>query len=230
MRPGFGKRPALLLFSLLLLLPSAAFAKDKKEKGKTILPAYVLQARTVAVLIDPDAAVSLDDPRANEVAQRDVETALLNWGRYQLTLSRREADLIIVVRRGTGKLASGGIHDPRQGDRPGVIEPTDTGIRIGVQRGREYPGSAQPGSYPGDASDGQASNGQGQIDQRPRPQATVGGADDSFLVYQGRTEAPLDSVPAWRYEEKNGLKPHTVPAVDEFRKAVEAAENAAKQP
>jgi hypothetical protein len=228
MRRGFGKRPALILLSLLLLLPSAAFAKDKKEKGKTILPAYVLQARTVAVLIDPDAAVSLDDPRANEVAQRDVETALLNWGRYQPTLSRREADLIIVIRRGTGKLASGGIHDPRQRDRPGVIEPTDAGIRIGVQRGREYPGSAQPGSYPEDSSDGQASN--GQIDQRPRPQATVGGADDSFLVYQGRTEAPLDGVPAWRYEEKNGLKPHTVPAVDEFRKAVEAAENASKQP
>jgi hypothetical protein len=47
---------------------------------------------------------------------------------------------------------------------------------------------------------------------------------------QGRTEAPLESVPAWRYEEKNALKPHTVPAVDEFRKAVEAGENEAKQP
>jgi hypothetical protein len=120
-------------------------------------------------------------------------------------------------------MASGTIHDPRQGNRPGVIEPTDNGIRIGVQHGREYPESGQPGSYPGDASNG-------QMEQRPGPQATVGNADDSFLVYQGRTEAPLDAPPAWRYEEKNGLKPHTVPAVDEFRKAVEAAEKAAQQP
>jgi hypothetical protein len=226
-----------LLVSLLLLLPSLTLAKDKKSK--TILPPYVLQARTVAVIIDPMAGVSLDDPRANEVAQRDVETALLNWGRYQPILSRREADLIIVVRRGTGKLASGTIRDPRQGNQPGVIEPTDSGIRIGVQDGREYPGSTQPGagpprSYPGDATDGQDR----QMDQRPHPQATVGGSEDSLLVYQGQTqgqmqgqtEAPLDAVPAWRYEEKNGLKPHTVPAVDEFRKAVEVAENEEKQP
>jgi hypothetical protein len=76
------------------------------------------------------------------------------------------------------------------------------------------------------------------MDQRPHPQATVGGSEDSLLVYQGQTqgqmqgqtEAPLDAVPAWRYEEKNGLKPHTVPAVDEFRKAVEVAENEEKQP
>ncbi|MDQ1693576.1 MAG: hypothetical protein QOH85_1111, partial [Acidobacteriaceae bacterium] len=42
-----------LLVSLLLLLPSLTLAKDKKSK--TILPPYVLQARTVAVIIDPEA-------------------------------------------------------------------------------------------------------------------------------------------------------------------------------
>jgi hypothetical protein len=63
-----------------VLLASFAFAK---EKPKSTLPTYVLQARTVSVIIDPDAGVSLDDPRANEVAQRDVETALLNWRRFQ---------------------------------------------------------------------------------------------------------------------------------------------------
>ncbi len=60
-----------------LLLPFLAMAKDKP---KSTLPTDVLQARTVAVVIDPSAGVSLDDPRANEVAQRDVETALLNCG------------------------------------------------------------------------------------------------------------------------------------------------------
>src|SRR3984957_21235058 len=95
-----------------LLLPSLALAKDK---AKSTLPTYVLQARTVSVIIDPDAGVSLDDPRANEVAQRDVETALLNWRRFQPILAGQNADLVIVIRRGTGKMASGTIHDPRQG-------------------------------------------------------------------------------------------------------------------
>lgn len=211
-----------------LLLPFLAMAKDKP---KSTLPTDVLQARTVAVVIDPSAGVSLDDPRANEVAQRDVETALLNWGRYQPVLSGQSADLVIVVRRGTGKIASGTVHDPRQGRRPVTIDPTDTGIDVGAQRG-------QPPPYAGDTPD--ASQGSSipsqngpMIDQRPQPQAEIGNAtsEDSFLVYRGRTENPLDSSPVWRYLEKNCLKPHTVPAVDVFRKAVNDAEQAAaKQP
>jgi hypothetical protein len=215
-----------------LLLPWLAGAKDKP---KSTLPTYVLQAHTVAVVIDPTAGVSLDDPRANEVAQRDVETALLNWGRYQPVLSGQSADLVIVVRRGTGKVASGTVHDPRQGRRPVTMDPMDTGIDIGAQRG-------QPPPYAGDSSDAsQGSSIPSQIpsqngpmmDQRPHPQAEIGNAtsQDSFLVYRGRAENPLDSSPVWRYAEKNCLKPHTVPAVDVFRKAVNDAEQAAaKQP
>src|SRR6185437_4879038 len=147
-----------------LLLPSFALAKDKT---KSTLPADVLQARTVAVIIDPTAGVSLDDPRANEVAQRDVETALLNWGRYQPVLSGQSADLVIVVRRGTGKMASGTVRDPRQGRRPVAIDPMDTGIDVGAQHG-------QPPPYAGgtDASQGSSiptQNGP-MIDQSPHPQ------------------------------------------------------------
>jgi hypothetical protein len=211
-----------------LLLPSLVLAKDK---SKSTLPTYVLQARTVAVVIDPSAGVSLDDPRANEVAQRDVETALLNWGRYQPVLSGQSADLVIVVRRGTGKMASGTVHDPRQGRRPVTMDPTDTGIDAGVQRG-------QPPPYSGNASDASqgspipSQNGP-MMDQRPHPQAEIGNAtsEDSFLLYRGKIDDPLDAPPVWRYEAKNALKSHTVPAVDVFRKAVNDAEQAAaKQP
>jgi hypothetical protein len=83
-----------------------------KDKSKSPLPTYALQARTVAIIIDPTAGVSLDDPQANHVAQRDVETALLNWGRFQPVLDGQSADLIIVIRRGTGKVASGTVHEP----------------------------------------------------------------------------------------------------------------------
>jgi hypothetical protein len=211
-----------------VLLPSLVLAKDR---SKSTLPTYVLQARTVAVIIDPTAGVSLDDPQANQVAQRDVETAFLNWGRFQPVLDGQSADLVIVVRRGTGKVASGTVHDPQQNRRPAVIEPTDTGIGVGVQRG-------QPPPYAGDLPD--ASQGSGipsqnppVMDQTPHPQAEIGNStsDDSLLVYRGRVQNPLDGSPIWRYEAKNALKPHTVPAVDAFRKAVDQAEQAAaKQP
>jgi hypothetical protein len=206
------------------LLPSFVLAKDK---AKSTLPTDVLQARTVAVIIDPTAGVSLDDPQANQVAQRDVETALLNWGRFQRLLAGQDADLLIVIRRGSGKVASGTVHDPRQGRRPVAIDPTDTGIDVGVQRG-------QPPPYAGDTPD--ASQGSsipsqnGPVNEdRTHPQAEIGTsvAEDSFLVYRGRTENPLDGSPVWRYEAKNALKPHSVPAVDVFRKAVDEAEQAA---
>lgn len=215
-----------------VLLPSLALAKNKP---KSTLPTYVLQARTVSVIIDPSAGVSLDDPQANQVAQRDVETALLNWGRFQPVLDGQSADLVIVVRRGTGKVASGTVHGPRQGRRPVAIDPTDTGIGVGVQRG-------QPPSYAGDlpdASQGSSIPSQNgpqygpRTDDRPHPEAEIGNStsDDSLLVYRGRIENPLDGAPVWRYEAKNALKPHTVPAVDVFRKAVDQAEQAAaKQP
>jgi hypothetical protein len=193
-----------------------------------------LQAQTVSVIIDPTAGESLDDPRANEVAQRDVETALMNWGRFQTILDGRNADLIIVVRRGSGKMANGTVYDPRQGRRPAAIDPTDTGIGVGVQRG---PSPPYAGDTP-DASQGSPiPNPSGPMgdpnDQRPRPQAEIGSAsaEDSLVVYMGKIQDPLNSSPVWRLTEKNALKPHSVPAVDAFRKAVDDAEQAAaKQP
>ncbi len=232
MTPMFRGRYIAVVAAAGVLLASFTFAKDKP---KSTLPAYVLQAQTVSVLIDPDAGVSLDDPRANEVAQRDVETALLNWGRFRPLLmgqqggTAQNADLVIVVRRGTGKVASGTVHDPRQGRRPVAIDPTDTGIDVGMQRGQpppyadDTPNASQGASIP-------SQNGP-MTEDRARPQAEIGTSEDSFLVYRGRSENPLDGSPVWRYEAKNALKPHTVPAVDVFRKAVDEAERAAaKQP
>jgi hypothetical protein len=206
-----------------LLLPSLALAKDK---AKSTLPTYVLEARTVSVVIDPDAGESLDDPRANEVAQRDVQTALLNWGRFQPVLSGQSADLVIVIRRGTGKVASGTIHDPRQGRAPVTIDPTDTGIDAGVQHGPRPP---YAGGIP-DATQGSPIPTQnGPTQDRPYPQAEIGNAasEDSFLLYRGNVERPLDNSPVWRYQAKDALKPHNVPAVDAFRKAIDKAEQAA---
>jgi hypothetical protein len=215
-----------------VLLPSLTLAKDK---SKSTLPTYVVQARTVSVIIDPSAGVSLDDPQANQVAQRDVETAFLNWGRFQPVLDGQSADLVIVVRRGTGKMASGTVHDPRQGRRPAVINPTDTGIDVGMQRGQlpPYAGQQQDASQGSSIPPQIPSQNGPMTEDRAHPQVEIGNStsNDSLLVYRGRIEKPLDGSPIWRYEAKDALKPHTVPAVDAFRKALDQAEQAtAKQP
>lgn len=199
---------ASALFALTLLV-SFAFAKDK---NKTTLPAYVLRARTVAVIIDPGAGMSIDDPRANQDAQKDVETALLNWGRFEPVLDRRSADLIIVVRKGSGRPVDETIPDARQNNRSGVINPTDNGVQMGGQRG------SQPDLSGGPAGPNQPS---------PQPQMEMGEADDSFTVFQGNVDKPLDAPPAWRYVARDGLGSRAVPAVAAFKKAVEAADKAA---
>jgi hypothetical protein len=195
------------------LLLTGASAKNTKPA----LPAYILHAHTVAVIIDPRAGINAEDPNANQTALRDVETALDNWGRFQPVLATRQADLVIVVRKGSGKLAQQTISDPRQNSRVGVIRPTDDGISVSVQHG------TPAGPPPGGIDDGTGS---------ARPQLQVGDGEDSFAVYEGGmdNDNPMDSAPGWRWVRKDGLHSHDVPAVAEFRKAVaEAEKQAAKQ-
>ncbi len=202
---------ASTLFAVSLLV-TLGFAKDKKS----VLPAYVLSAKTVAVIIDPTAGISIDDPRANQDAQRDVEAALLSWGRFEPVLSTRMADLIIVLRKGNGRMMNETIPDPRQNDRPGAVTQTDNGISMGGQHG------SQPGMSGGPGGPGTGSN-----QTSPSPRTEIGQTDDSFVVYKGGDERPFDTPPAWRYLAIDGLSPHSVPAVAAFKKAVENAQKAA---
>jgi hypothetical protein len=204
----------LVAAGLLMAAPVLA-----KGKGDKILPPYILQAHTVAVVVDPGAGIDPEDPRANQVAQKDVETALMSWGRFEPVISPSNADLIIVIRRGHGRLVDATIADPRQNSRPGVINSTDNGIGVGAQRGSPADNSAR---YP----QGQYPQPQSQP-QTPQPQTEIGGVDDSFTVFEGKVERPLDGAPGWRYVAEDGLRPHSVPAVDLFRKAVAAGDKAA---
>lgn len=194
----------------LILLPNALAG----GKPKPLLPEYVRIAHTVAVLVDPDAGVSLDDPRANQIAQKDVETALANWGRYQTVIGSEDADLLIVVRKGSKHLVDQTVSDSRQNGRAGVITPSQDGIGIGAQHGSQPPlSSGTPNRQPGNGD--------------AHPTTQIGSTNDSFAVFDGKNEHPLEGPPAWRFLAKDGLKPHTVPAVDEFRKAVAEADKAA---
>jgi len=188
----------------LLSLPAiCGFAKDKT---KNILPAYVLQAKTVAVVIDPNAGISIDDPRANEMAQRDVEAALLKWGRFNLVPDPKIADLIVMVRKGNGRLMDEALPDIRQNSG---INPDNRGGSMGPPRGSQPDLSADPG----------------RGSSRQYPQAGIGNAEDLFSVFKGGQNT-LYATPVWTYAGRDGLSPQTVPAVTAFKKAVAVADKA----
>ncbi len=197
-------------------VPGGVSAGWSKGKAKRVLPPYVLAAHTVAVMVDPSAGVSIEDPRANQVAQKDVETKLLEWGRYEPIMGAQHADLLIVVRRGNGKLVNDTISDTRQNDRAGVINPTNNGIGVGAQHGQQPPLVNGGDPIAGRDAQGGAAH----------PQAEIGHEEDEFFVYQGGVPDPTNGVPAWQWVRKDGLKPHDVPAVEEFRKAVAETEKA----
>src|SRR5215468_1170590 len=113
--------------AILVLTSSLAFAANDK---KIVQPAYVLRAETVFVLIDPDAGSSPTSPQANQRARDDVEKAIMKWGRFRLALNPGVADLVIVLRQGSGKIVQPTIGGLPTNDRPGVVQPTDGGIRL----------------------------------------------------------------------------------------------------
>jgi hypothetical protein len=196
-----------LAISVLLLSCLAGVAKDKK---KGLLPADVLQAQTVLVVIDPTAGVNIEDPNANRIAQEDVEKALMRWGRFSPVMDESTADLVITVRKGTGRTVQPTVGGVPNNNRPVVFEPTDSGGRVGARQGNS--------GYPGDPSNAQSTP------TDPHPEVEVGASDDMFVVYRGKkdlpNDSPLDMPPVWRYTAKNALESPDVPAVEAFRKLV----------
>jgi hypothetical protein len=203
-------RRFLTLLSLVAFSFLPLAAKDKQKKSP--LPLSVLEAKTISIVIEPDTGRSLENPMANRTAQKDVEAAILKWGRFQPTLSTMNADLIIVIRKGTGHIADATVSDPRINDRPGSITPSNDGVSVGGQRGNQPSlDNRPPPTNPG----------------TPTTQGEIANTEDSFLVYDGRNQAPLDSRAIWRYNGIDGLRSHSVPAVDAFRKAVAETEKIA---
>jgi hypothetical protein len=200
----------------LLLLSSSALAKDKK---KVLLPVDVLQAHTVLVVVDPNAGVDAQDPNANRLARTNVEQAMIKWGRLRPVQDGYTADLIVVVRKGNGKLAQSTIGGtPVNGTPPVGIgsstTPNESTTRAAVRWGQS--------GVPNDPSNA------GTTPSTPYPQTEVGSTQDMFAVYRGgnldSNQAPLDAPAVWRYSAKGALDSPSVPAVDAFRKAIADSE------
>src|ERR1700730_1656489 len=178
----FRMRVALVL---ALLFAPLIVAGNKK---KVVLPAYVLNARTVVVLIDPNAGISPEAPLANKTAQEDVEKALAKWGRLSPVLDPSTADLVIAIRKGSGKIVHETIGGMPTNDRPVVGQPNEPGIRVGALKGRSAAAPRQPLRQ----------------DTGAAPQTEVGFSEDTFVVYQGHSSGPVDQQPPiWRYTNKD---------------------------
>jgi hypothetical protein len=168
------------------------------------------------VIIDPEAGIAAEHPNANRIARDDVEKALMQWGRYSLVMEASSADLIMTVRKGSGKVAQPTIGGVPQNNDIGVIQPTDSGGRVGIRQGN--PAIAGGPLNPQSTSSG------------PRPHVEAGDSQDMFVVYRGNKENPSDSplnAPAvWRYSATDALDSPGVPAVAVFRDLVAKSEKA----
>ncbi len=189
--------------AILALLCCAFSAGGALGKDKPKVPAEILQARTVAVVMYPGSEVPLASPGENRTAVANVEAAIMKWHRFML-VDPTDAELIIAVRKGRrgGPAITGG-------DNP-VTVTTGDAIHIGVHSGTPPPADPR-----------QPTN------TKPRMTSTVGSEEDALLVYRGRgmsREDPLDGPALWRYSGKRGLDAPAVPAIEAFRKAIEEAE------
>jgi hypothetical protein len=205
--------PRVLAVTAIILCCALAAAKDKK---KTILPADVLKARTVLVVVDPSAGVDVTDPNANRIARTDVEKALDQWGRFTLVQEGFTADLVMVVRKGNGKLVQSTIGGTPINGTPPVsggttTSPSETSARAGVRWGGNPNDPSSAGTRP----------------STPEPQLEAGPPLDMLTVYRGSDNpnvSPLNSPPVWRYSQKGSLASPSVPAVEAFRKQVSESE------
>ena len=203
---------------MMALAIAAVGMASAKKKEKVPLPDFVQKAQTVLVVILPEGGEPINNPDANRKAREEVEKAFMRWGRYRLVQDASQADLVIGVRKGTGKIANPTISGGPVDSHPATIETTDNQIRVGVQQG-----------HPTDVRQQGAPAGTNGPNDRAHTGMEVGAEDDTFEVFQGGLQYPLDSAPVWNYVAKDGLKPPGVAAVEQFRKAVEESVKAAAQ-
>jgi len=90
---------------LLTVFAPLAVAKDKK---KDTLPALFSNARYVYVQAEDGDIMKPGLFPEDRDAIANVQDTLKGWPRYSLTLNRKDADLIIIVRK--GRLASAQVH------------------------------------------------------------------------------------------------------------------------
>ena len=179
------------------LVAPLALAKDKK---KSTLPAIFSNARYVYVQAEDGDIMKPGLVPEDREAIADVQDALKNWNRYAVTLNRKDADLIIIVRK--GRLASVQLNG---------------GIGVGATPGinGSYP-SRNPGGT------GNANPDRNGTVESVGARSEVGPNNDILRVYSLSPQGSLIG-PFWSNEMKDGLDAPDVPLLRALKEAVEHA-------
>lgn len=180
------------IFLLLALSAPVALAKDKKPK----VPAVFENARYVYVQAEEGDVINPNLFPEDRAAIGNVQDAVRDWKRYAVTLNRREADLVFIVRK--GRTAAAQLH----GD-------------VGV--GNQPPMAGFPNRPPGpnNPNGEQTTTGIGM-------QGEAGPGDDLLRVYTLTPDGKLNG-PIWSREIKEGLDAPGVLLVRVLRDAVDKA-------
>jgi hypothetical protein len=184
---------------LLILIPALAVAQQKGKKHDDV-PAVFQYAQFVYVeAVDGDALKPGLYP-ADRQAISDVEDSLRDWNRYSLATRRKDAEVVLVVRK--GRLAS-------------------TQAHAGVSVGTRAPGGGNPNSSRAPGQAGQSGDGDG-VGFGAGAEGEVGPESDMLRVYLVNSDGKLTG-PVWTREIQDGLDAPPVTLMQQLRAAVERA-------
>jgi hypothetical protein len=185
--------------AVVLLLAIAGSVPATAKPKKPSVPEAFESAHTVFVEARDDrdiTDISLDPDSRQAIL--DVQYGIQKWGRYTLSRSRRDADLILVVYKGR-----------ETPDNEGALGQPNSGAP-GSQR---LPASRSPMQNPPDASQSGPNTGSpdGLTQER-----------DQLSVYTIQSDGKLKG-PIWRSEEERGLNGPNVLLLRRLRDEVEKA-------
>jgi hypothetical protein len=177
-----------------VLITSIAAAQTPSNKQEQVPTAILLNSRYVYVEAWDGDFFNPHLLPEDRKAILDVQNALKDWNRYLVTVKRREAEILVVVRKGRIASVNGSI-----------------GGNVGGGRSESGPhhelGSNQPKAEGGDEA------GVGP---------EVAGRDDLFFVYLGSPDGSLTG-PIWIHHQKDGLDTPDIPLFKQFKEFLDAA-------
>ena len=190
------------LLSIAVLITSVASAQTPPNKQEQV-PKSILNSRYVYVEAWDGDFFNPQLPPEDRKAIADVRDAFRTWNRYLITVKRREAEILVVVRKGRAVTVNG-----------------STGGNIGS-------GDRESGTHDELGSNQPKAEGGDKAGVGPE----VAGRDDLFFVYLVIENGSLLG-PIWIHHQKDGLDTPDIPLFRQFKESIEAATKvpASKEP
>lgn len=177
-----------------VLITSVASAQTPSNKKEQVPTAILLNCRYVYVEAWDGDFFNPHLLPEDRNAILNVQNAFHDWNRYLITVKRREAEILVVVRKGRIVSINGGVGG-------------DVGSGPGESGAHDELGSNQPKAKGGD-----------KVGAGPE----VAGRDDLFFVYLFNPDGSLTG-PIWMHHQKDGLDTPDVPLFKQFKESIDAA-------